>query len=87
MRAVLLALLLAGCTQASLRRDMEVEGNLPRMLGFGASAPSCFLFCFVRSSIEQGDSTHEGDSKDPVSVNDTLEIHKGKTPRPKKEKP
>ena len=53
---LLLALLLAACSSASLSRDLDVTGTLPSAIGLGAFAPNCIFFCFVTATITQGDT-------------------------------
>lgn len=53
------ALVLAGCTTANTRRDLDVTGSLPRAIGLGAFAPTCFFLCFVSAETAQGDTVRE----------------------------
>jgi hypothetical protein len=54
-----LAALLGACHTGSIRRDLDVSGELPRVIGLGAFAPSCVLFCFVDNHTTQGDVQRE----------------------------
>ena len=58
---LLLIVALAGCTTASMRRDLDVTGSLPRAIGLGAFAPTCFLLCFTSNEIHQGNVAREDD--------------------------
>ena len=48
-------LLLTACSTSSMRREMDVSGTLPKLIGLGGFAPSCFMFCFVENKTTQGD--------------------------------
>jgi hypothetical protein len=60
MIRMLFLLALAGCSTSSSLREHDMEANLPRALGLGAFAPSCFMFCFPTVTFSHGD-----DSIDP----------------------
>ena len=51
--------LLSGCGTTSMRRDLDVSGELPRALGLGAFAPNCVFLCFPTNTITQGDVVRE----------------------------
>lgn len=51
---VLVGLVLMGCATTTYDRAQDLSANLPRALGMGAFAPSCFLFCFVNARFERG---------------------------------
>lgn len=59
VETTLALLLLAGCATGSMRRDLDVSGELPRAIGLGAFAPNCLLFCFVENRTSQGDVQRE----------------------------
>ena len=66
---LLLIVALAGCTTASMRRDLDVTGSLPRAIGLGAFAPTCFLLCFTSNEIHQGNVAHEDDiARDDLTI-------------------
>ncbi len=52
-------LALGGCASGSMRRDLDVSGELPRALGLGAFAPNCVFLCFPTNTITQGDVVRE----------------------------
>ena len=52
-------LMLAGCASGSMRRDLDVSGELPRALGLGAFAPNCVFLCFPTATVTQGDVVRE----------------------------
>lgn len=52
-------IVLAGCASGSLRRDLDVSGDLPRVLTLGSFAPMCLMFCFPTTNVTQGDVVHE----------------------------
>lgn len=66
------ALVLVACGSGpTVKRDLQVEGTLPRAIGLGAFASSCLLFCYVRNDIRQGDVIREDDDLS------TLRVHRG----------
>jgi hypothetical protein len=55
--ALMLAIaLLAGCSTSTMKRDVEIQGSLPRLIGLGAFTPLCLFLCFIDSRTTQGDS-------------------------------
>lgn len=81
--ALSLALLvLAGCTTSSMRREMDVSGTLPKLIGLGGFAPSCFMFCFVENKTSQGDVIREDAGLDAFSVQSTTESVKSGPRKP-----
>jgi hypothetical protein len=62
--------LLVGCG-TTMKRDLEVEGALPRVIGLGAFAPSCLLLCFVTSDTRQGDVIREEIADAPLTIHRT----------------
>lgn len=71
--ALLLACLLAGCSSANLRRDLDVTGSLPRVIGLGGFAPQCFFLCFVSNEQRQGDVIRDPDVVESLTVHDSTE--------------
>jgi hypothetical protein len=53
--SVAVVLILAGCAGPAYEQARETNAVLPRALGIGATATSCFFLCFVSTSFEQGD--------------------------------
>ena len=80
------ALVLVACgTTASSKRDLEVEGTLPRAIGLGAFASSCLFLCYVRAQTTQGDVVREDAGADSITVHReaTEDIH-GNAGKPNK---
>lgn len=62
MRAMLslgLLIVISGCASGSMRRDLDVSGEVPRAITLGAFSPSCLFFCFVTNTTTQGDVVRE----------------------------
>jgi len=51
----LIVLALSGCGTNSLKRDIDVQGSLPRAIGLGAFASTCIIICIVTANFDQGD--------------------------------
>ncbi len=82
---VCLALVLAlpACTTASMRREMDVSGTLPKLIGLGGFAPSCFLFCFIENNTTQGDVIRDEAGPEDFSVRSLTQEDVKVKPKPK----
>jgi hypothetical protein len=76
MKTLLALLLLAGCAGAGYQQDKEQSAVLPRALGVGATAQSCFLFCIVIATFSQGNvanrEAEEAEFRSKGSIKGTL---------------
>ncbi len=68
MKLLVLLMLIASCTTTSTRREVDMEGQLPRAITLGAFAPSCFMFCSVQNNTTQGDVTKEDLHPGTISI-------------------
>lgn len=67
-----------------MRRNLDVEGALPELIGVGAFAPSCFVFCFVISNTtKHGNSTPHID-QEGITIHKTEQedLHQRRSTKP-----
>lgn len=56
---------LSGCATPSYERSHELDANLPRALGMGAFAPTCFFLCLVHAAFTRGGDENVNGAPDP----------------------
>lgn len=61
-------MIIAGCAGPALEQAKIQSATLPRALGIGATASSCFFICIVIATFTQGDVKEREAEESDVSI-------------------